>query len=151
MSPNWLRSETPGGRWPSRHLAGTHLDYAQVRHLSSSHQKAEDSALGFVRWVIVTFGVTSAALEETPQEQDTRSAVLHRLIMQTFREAGVSIWTVGKQQLFDAYAIPAVKNRRELRAIAASCWPILISRGDGLCLDATALGRNVETERLLLT
>lgn len=132
-------------------FAGTHLDYAQVHHLSSSRQKADDSTVGFIRWVVATFEVGSVALEQGSDENNSRSADLHRLILKTLREAGVSIWTASKRQLFEAYSIPPIKTRQQLRAIATSCWPVLASRGGGgLCLDAAALGLYVETERLFL-
>lgn len=131
---------------------GTHLDYTQTRHLASDHQKAEESAVGFVRWVLEKLEVETAVLEHVPEEDDSRRAVLSGLVLQTLRSAGVSVWEVGKGELFGAYAIPPLKTRKELRAICASFWPILIERRDAaLCLDAAALGLHVATERLFLT
>jgi hypothetical protein len=133
-------------------FVGTHLDYVQVHHLSSSHKKAEDSTVGFVRWIVAKFEVSLAALEQFSEDNGSRSAVLNRVILKTFREAGVSIWLVSKPQLFQAYAIPPIRSRKELRAIASSFWPVLTSKGgDGQCLHAAMLGLYVETERLLLT
>ena len=130
----------------------TRLDYTQVRHLSSSHDKAEDSTVGFVRWIVATFGVDSAALETVTPGDTSRRAVLSRLVLGILREEGVPVWEVSKQQLFDAFAIPPLRGQRELREIIVSFWPVLNTRGRSpVSLDAAALGLYVETERLFST
>src|SRR5437879_3465273 len=42
---------------------GDHIEYADARQLSSAHDKALTSAVGFVNWILERFPVESAALE----------------------------------------------------------------------------------------
>ena len=45
---------------------GDHLEYADVRHLSSTKDKALESAIVFIEWIADQFPVDSAALELIP-------------------------------------------------------------------------------------
>ena len=123
------------------------LDYAEERHLSSFPEKAGDSAIGFVRWVLATFAISSAALEQVAGEN--RRAQLSRSVVAVLKQEAVAVWGVSKKELFEAFGIPPVTTRKELRAIAASFWPVLSTRnGEGTTLDAAALGIYIETQRL---
>jgi len=128
------------------------LEYAQERHLSSVSERAEDSTVDFVRWIVATFGVASAALEQAAEANHARRGVLTQLALQILREEAVSVWQVRKDQLFDAFAIPSLVRRKELRAIAASFWPGFPGKQQsGVIWDAAALGLYVQTERQFLS
>jgi len=128
---------------------GEQLDYTQVHQLSSLHTKAEESAVGFVNWIVEAFQIQSAALETIMPDRPIRRAQLTRLAIKTLREHSVSIWEIGKQELFKAYGIPPLRSRRELREIVVSMWPILESHNSDLqVMDAVALGLFVQIERL---
>ena len=131
---------------------GTRLDYTQIRHLASDHQKAEDSAVGFARWVLEQFDIESAVVENFADGNKSRRATLTLLVHQVLHSSGISIWKVGREELLEAFGIPPLKTYKELQSIAASFWPILVDqRQAGACMDAAALGLYVATERLFLT
>ena len=67
---------------------GAHLDYVEVRQLSSVHEKAEASALGFVNWIVRAFSVESAAVEKFQNGDEMLRAQLTRGVTQTLRDAG---------------------------------------------------------------
>jgi len=128
---------------------GRGLDYTQTRELASDLGKAQTSAIGFINWVIATFGIQSAAIEIVPAGTAMRRSMLTDTIIEVFRNAGISLWDVSKVDLFQAFGVPALTSRRELREVITSIWPILPTRnGKVPALDAVALGLYVQTERL---
>lgn len=130
---------------------GNHLDYTEVRHLSSTYDKAEVSAVSFVNWVIGNFGVQAAALEDQGSSQSSRRLKLTQAIVKMLRaNSRTAISEVGKQEVLRAFALPAVKTRRQVREIVSTIWPVLPSQRDQApILDATALGLYVQTKRKL--
>ena len=130
-------------------LTNGNLEYTQVRQLSSAADKADASAVGFINWTVATFGIASAALERIQNGSEIRRAQLTELLLTTFRDAGIPLWEVSKQELFEAYGMPPLRTRKELRRVVVTIWPILkVQNGDGGILDAVALGLYVQTERL---
>jgi hypothetical protein len=131
-------------------FVGLHLDYTQVRQLSSSHTKAESSALGFVHWLAGMFDAESVAMEVQSADSPIRRADLTRAIVASVRGAGLAVWETTKHQLFEAFAVPPLKTRKQLREIVSSFWPIL--EDDRLVapvMDAAALGLYVQVQRKL--
>ena len=132
-------------------FVGRHLDYTQVRQLSSVAAKGEASAAGFVTWILSTFRLHSAALEKVAIGGTSRRAGVNEAVLETLRAAGVPVWEVPKDDLLAAYGAPALKTREDLRRCASGIWPILTNTQTcaGL-LDAAALGLLVQTERLFI-
>lgn len=130
-------------------FAGTHLDYTKTRTLSSSFERADESALSFVQWTISTFEVDSVALQLPQASRGMRPPVLYRLILEFFRREGIPVWEVNQRTLLAAFALPPPKKRHVVRAITRSFWPILSGEGDAASVDAAALGLYVQTQRLL--
>ena len=63
----------------------------------------------------------------------------------------LSIWEVPKVELFEAWAHPPLKSRKQLRSIVTTVWPLLAGTGRNLFIqDALALGMYVQTERQFL-
>jgi hypothetical protein len=130
---------------------GEHLDYTQVRHLSSTRDKAGGSAVVFVRWILQGFRIQSTALETIPNGHEIQRAALAEAVRDVFRDAGLPVWEVAKQDLFAAFGFPPLRSRRELREVVACIWPVLDGgTGAPMILDAVALGLYVQTERLFL-
>ena len=129
---------------------GDRLDYTQVRQLSSVPDKAEGSAIGFVNWMVMSFRVESAALERLLPASGIRRAQLSRLVIGALRAQSIPVWEIPKRALLEAYGVPPLRTRKELREVVASIWPILDGRQrNNWILDATAIGLLVQTERLL--
>jgi hypothetical protein len=130
---------------------GEHLDYTQVRQLSSSREKALSSAVGFVNWLLANFAIESAALEAIPNGDEIQRQVLSDTIQQVLRERMLPIWQIPKAQVFEAFGHPPLRSRKELRAVITTIWPVLAgTKGKGFIQDAAALGLYVQTERLFI-
>ncbi len=128
---------------------GTHLDYVEVRQLSSARDKAEASAIGFVNWIISTFPVESAAVEKFENGDEILRALLTKGVRQTLRDNNLPIAEISKQELFAAFGYPPARSRKELRQVITTIWPMLSDRrGSASRLDAVALGLFVQTEYL---
>ena len=127
---------------------GEKLDYTQVRQLSSDAARAESSAVGFVQWVVTTFETESVALEQLPSGSLARRSTLTAAIIRSLRSDGISIREVSKADLLQAFGIPPLKTRKELRGIIYTFWPVLpAQRGNGSTQDAAALGLYVQIDR----
>lgn len=133
-------------------FVGSRLEYHDVRQLSSQSNKAESSALGFVRWIMDSYAVESVSLEMLTNGDEIRRAVLSKAIVTMFRAAAMPVWEVRKADLLSAYGQPPLRSRKELRAVTQSIvWAMLnTDKPHWQELDAAALGLYVQTERLFL-
>jgi hypothetical protein len=128
---------------------GDHLEYSQVRQLSSSHTKAVGSAVGFVNWVVTHFAAESVAMESVDGGCEIKRWSLSEAICQTLRDCLLPIWRIEKADLLSGCGAPPLKSRKELREVVTAIWPILSGGGAKLfAQDAAALGLHVQTERL---
>ncbi len=130
---------------------GRHLEYTQVRQLSSNREKAVASAVGFITWMLETLVVDSIALEVIAHSQDVQRRTLSDAIAQLCRQRMLPIWEIPKQQIFEGCGYPALKSRKELRQLMATMWPVLTGgKGQVFIRDAIALGLYVQIERLFI-
>lgn len=133
-------------------FVGTRVDYTEVRHLSSSKDKALGSAVRFVTWLLHCFKVDSAALEMISSPANIHRRSLSDLVEQTLRDNLLSIYRIPKSEVFEAFGEPRLRSRRELRELVVGIWPILQGgKAKALIQDAAALGLHVQTERLFIT
>ena len=127
---------------------GDHLEYTQVRQLSSAKDKALGSAVGFINWITDHLPVDSATVEAIEIGEEFQRRTLHEAIMQTLRDRVLPAWMVSKKDLFAAYGYPPLKSRKELREVISMMWPVLAgANGKTFIQDAAALGLYVQTER----
>jgi hypothetical protein len=127
---------------------GDRLDYTQVRQLSSTEDRASASVVGFVNFVVTNLEIESAAVELSTAGAEVRRSQLTDTIIQTVRENSLPIWNVSKRELLEAFGHPALKSRKELRAVVRSIWPALgAGNGKNQILDAAAVGMFVQIER----
>lgn len=132
-------------------LYGDRLEYAQVRHLSSSKNKAIGSAVAFAEWVCDQFPLDSAAIEQVSAEDEIQRKALSVAVTQVLRARLLPIWDVPKCDLLQAYGYPRLKSRRELREVITGIWPSLEGTNSKVFIqDAVALGLYVQTERLFI-
>jgi len=128
-----------------------HLEYTDARQLSSAHDKALDSAVGFINWMVERFPTESAALEAIRNGHEFQRRVLHNAICQTLRERMLPIWEIPKVVLLQSYGYPQLKSREQLREAATSIWPILAGTHAKVFIqDAAIVGLHVQTERLFI-
>ena len=125
------------------------LNFLKVHQISSTPATAEDSALGFVRRFAALLEIDSAAVELVHRDEQTRRVMLTSKVVAALRDDGIPVRECAKQELFDAFADPPLKTRKELRTIVNSFWPSLEQIREGTLLaDAAALGLYVQVQRL---
>ena len=131
---------------------GSKLDYHDARSLSSQPDKAESSALGFLRWVISNCEIESACVERMTNGNEIRRAVLNQAAFNMLRADGIPLWEVSKAELLGAYSHPPLQTRQELRQAAHSILWAMFNTDKPNCqeIDAAALGLHVQTERSFL-
>ena len=126
---------------------GDHVDYTQIKQLSSTHEKAIVSAMYFARWLLETFKVQSAAIEVVPAGNDIQRGMVTSAVRDCFRSEGTPVWEIPKSQLFNSFGFPPLRSRREVREVVSNIWPILkTGRADDIVRDALALGLHVQIE-----
>jgi hypothetical protein len=130
---------------------GDQLEYTDSKQLSSTHDKALASAIGFVNWMLARFPVESAALESILNGHEFQRRVLHNAICQTLRERFLPIWEVPKLVLLEGCGQPPLKSREDLRHVATSIWPVLSgTHAKVFVQDAAMCGLHVQIERLFI-
>jgi len=133
-------------------LNANHLDFTDVRHLSSSSNKALGSAASFVTRAVDRFQLKSAALELIPNGQGVQRLLLYQVTARALADRSISITETSKQNLFLAFSQSSLHSRTELRRIMSAIWPALDHEpGRPFTHDAAALGLYVQTERLFNT
>jgi hypothetical protein len=127
---------------------GDRLDYTQVRQLSSMEDRASASVVGFVNFLVTNLEIESVAVELSTARAEVRRSLLTDTILETVRDNSLPIWNVSKRELLEAFGHPALKSRKELRAVVRSIWPALgAGNGKNQILDAAAVGMFVQIER----
>ena len=127
---------------------GDRLEYTDARQLSSDHERALASAIGFITWILQQFPVQSAALESIVNVHEIQRRVLYDAIHQLLRDNMLSIWEIPRATLLEACGHPALKSREELRQVATAIWPVLAGTHAKVFIqDAAVLGLYVQTDR----
>lgn len=127
-------------------FVGARLDYTEIRHLSTSRQKAEASTAAFINSMLSQCSPDSAAVEQPAHDVETQRVALSALVTNVLRENAIPVWEPSKQDVLAAYAHRSTPCRREVRDSVRAIWPVL--EGANGVLDATGLGLYVQTERL---
>lgn len=131
-------------------FSGRNLDFVDVHHLSNVPKVALETLERFVGWIIENFHPQMAALATEEDEDRPRTQILTEAVERKLLERGIPIWRVSDSQILEGYAIPALTQKHDLRAIARSMWPYVAAQHE-LTLDAAAVGLYVQVERLLST
>ncbi len=130
---------------------GDHLEYTDARQLSSAHDRALVSAVGFINWMLEHFPADSATLEAIPNGHEFQRQILHNAICEALRERMLPIWEVAKRDILEGCGHPPLKSRKDLREVATAIWPILAGTHAKVFIqDAAILGLHVQTERLFI-
>lgn len=130
---------------------GDHIEYTDARQLSSAHDKALASTVGFVNWLLEHFPVDSAVLDSPTKGYGLHRQGLHDAICVVLRERVLPIWEVTKTEQFNGFGHPPAQSRKELRQVATAIWPILAGTHAKVFIqDAAILGLHVQTERLFI-
>jgi hypothetical protein len=131
-------------------FVGTHLGFTDSKQLTSDHEKAKASAVGFVNWIIESFEIQSVVLEALHGSKDMMRSGTYQAVEATLRSQGVSIDTVTTENFLNAFVHAGRVRRNEVREIVARIWPIIGDPSRHPCkFDAAALGLYYQTDRLL--
>jgi hypothetical protein len=130
-------------------LDGDVLSYAQARHLSSSAGRAISSALAFVERILEKFQTSRVVVESVAKDHETHRTMLQKAITNALTHEAIDPFEVSKQDLFNGFAYPPARSRKELRRIASGIWPILNQQTGGYWThDAAILGLYIQIEGL---
>lgn len=130
---------------------GDHLEYSDVRQLSSNREKALGATDRFINWLLDTFPVESVVIEPTPPGHEIQRQALTEVVKQSLVERLLPIREIPRLELFEAYGLPPLRSRHELRSVITVIWPILSGTHAKLFVqDAAALGLLVQVERQFL-
>jgi hypothetical protein len=128
-------------------FSGLHLEGRRVLQLSSDPDRAQASAIGFIREVLLENPCPSAAMETVAD--DISRAAIYQAMLEEFRSEGVSLWEIPAKTVLKSLCYPPLKSRSELHELMQEIWPVQGLKQSELCaLDAFALGLYVQTERL---
>jgi hypothetical protein len=131
-------------------FSGTKLEFWQTRSFQANSERANNTVTAFLNWIVETFEIDSAGLEDFPQELQTRMACLARLAESLLREHGIPVLKANEVDLLGAYGEPPLSSRAELRQRAVAMFPELNNPvAPKELLDASILGLYVQTETLL--
>jgi hypothetical protein len=129
-------------------FSGRNLDFVDIHHLSNVPKIALDGLDRFVGWIVENFHPKTAALATDEDEDHPRTQMLTDATERKLLDRGIPICKVKDFELLRSYAIPALTQKHELRAIARSMWPYVASQHIP-ALDAASVGLYVQVERLL--
>ncbi len=131
-------------------LDGEHLAVPpQVRQLSSSSDKALNSAASFISRMREKYPLGRAALETLPCETEVLRGDLMDIVSCVLIEQDVSIWKVAKPDVLASFGHPCPRFRNQVRKVISSIWPgVNGSFGSPLMKDALALGLYCQVEYL---
>ena len=124
------------------------LEFIDIKHLSNNPTSAAETVNRFVGWILESFHPELVALGKDEQDNRPRTEMLTGIVESRLREQGIPVWKLTDKELLEAYATPALTQKRELRNIACSLWP-QVAKEQLPALDAALIGQYVQTERLL--
>lgn len=127
---------------------GISLGYTTRWQLASSISQAQSTATATVNWLIHQFDISAVAILH--EARNTRAATLAGVAESAARIAGLAITRIPVDQLFEAYAYPPLRAKKQLRETVTGIWPALPNiPSNGIVRDAAALGLFTQTQRLL--
>ncbi len=129
-------------------FSGRSLEFVDIQHLSNVPKVASETLNRFVGWILENFHPQLAALAEGEEDRQPRAALLTDVVEERLLAQGVPVWKVTDQDLLEAYGIPALTQKHDLRLLAQSMWPY-VAEQHFPALDAALVGLYVQTERLL--
>jgi len=136
-----------------RHVAaavfsGKTLDYIDTLHLCNEPEAVTDTVARFLARILENLKPESAAIGISRTNQGERVNALLAMTEKMLQASGIPVWKIDDKTLLESYAIPKLKNKKQLRPIVLSFWPHIGARQQS-GFEAVALGFHVQVERLL--
>jgi hypothetical protein len=123
-------------------------EYLDILHLCNEPEIVTGTVVRFLARVIENFTPADVVLGISRAAQGRRVEALTKLIEEMLTGKGIPVWRVDDKIVLESYAIPRLRNKRQLLPILQSFWPHLPNRQTG-AFEAAALGLYLQVERLL--
>jgi hypothetical protein len=125
------------------------IEHTQVRHLSVNVADATARTGAFISWLVATYQPHLVAIYKLPSDDaDTQRFCVGSEIVSVLRYAGIPIWDIGRDELYQYFASPPLVSSRQLREVARRLWPNITGASSAALLEAAALGLFVQIKRL---
>ncbi|MBA2679389.1 MAG: hypothetical protein H0U76_13445, partial [Ktedonobacteraceae bacterium] len=129
-------------------FVGRDLEFVEHRVLAADVEKAKETVTAFLAWTLATFPTTSVALESFAENIEIRASVLGKCALLSLRNSLLSVREVRSSELFEAYSLPPLRSRAQLRLVCSSFWPQIATRKlSPFALDVAALGFYAQVEQ----
>lgn len=129
-------------------FANRMLQYTESLQLCNELEGAVDATMKLLCSALDRFKPDAAAISTGTAKHGNRVRVLSDTADQVLLAAGVPCQKAIDKVLLEVYAVPKLKNIRQLRPIMQALWPHL-ERRQLSAYEAIALGFYVQVERLL--
>lgn len=124
------------------------LEHISALQLCNEPEIVTDTVARFIATILENFRPDSAAIGMRRTKHGNRVSALIETTETMLRSGGIPFWEIEDQHLLESYAVPKLKNQKQLRAIVGSFWPH-VSERQLTGYEAAALGLYVQVERLL--
>ena len=130
-------------------FAELHLSRVLFKDLMADETKAADALTAFIRHLVFQYQIQSAVME-TPTLGRPRVTQLYVAAEHALRLDAVPYWRSPLHVVLQSYAIPPLRRRQQVREVAATLWPAVVTeRHARLGLDSAALGLSTQIDHLL--
>lgn len=129
-------------------FSGRTLEYTESLQLCDEPDGAAETTARFLASLLERFEPDAAAIGIGTARQGSRVKSLIEIAERMLLADGIPFESVKDKALLERYAIPKLKNTRQLRPIMQAFWPQLEQR-QLTAYEAMALGFYVQIERLL--
>jgi hypothetical protein len=130
-------------------FSGLRLEYHDVRELPTDSHKARVATRRFVSWIVATFPPEAVAVETVTAREGTRRTELAHIVGGTLMLLRTPRIHVSSPEVLGGFAAPALRTKKELRAVGAALWPELAARHvHPSTFDAATLGLHVQMRSL---
>lgn len=132
-------------------FSGVRLEYHQVRELSSDPERAKLTSRRFTDWLVDVFQPALGVIEAADGTEGARRSELTHVVAGTLMLRRVPRVRITTHELLSSFAVPALRTKKTLRAVAATLWPELPARHvHPAAYDAAALGLHVQMKELFV-
>jgi len=125
-----------------------HLEYAKSQQLPSDHLRAVQAVAALLARTVMRFAPSILVVEDSLPKSMRRDS-LYTEVLDYAQSTALPLWKVAISRLFEAFAVPAVSSRKQLRDVVQQMWPVVQGAAvHPLVWDAIALALFADTERV---
>jgi hypothetical protein len=129
-------------------FSGRNLEHISALQLCNEPDAVADSVARFLATILENFRPDSAAIGISKTNHGSRVGALIETAETMIRSEGIPFWKIEDPKVLQSYAVPRLKNQKQLRAIVRCFWAH-VSERQLTGYEAAALGLYFQVERLL--